>query len=59
MGKCCQICVVESRGEVEDQGSGDFLSERKFDHEYLFRGAMWADNYWSFSDDKEKLVYGK
>ena len=29
MGECCQICVVESRGEVEDQGVGTSFRREK------------------------------
>ena len=26
------------------------------DDEYRFSGMMWADNYWMFSDDKDRLM---
>ena len=27
------------------------------DNEYVLRGMMWADNYWLFSDNREKLIF--
>ena len=39
------LCVVEPRRSGRPGGDG-----------YLFRGVTWADNYWLFCDDKEKLV---
>ena len=51
-----QICIVESRGEVEDQVVRTCFRREKLGDEYLFRGMMWADNFWLSSDDKEKLV---
>ena len=26
------------------------------DNEYVLRGMMWADNYWLFSDNRERLI---
>ena len=49
------ICIVESRGKVEDQGWEPAFGG-KLDDECLFRGMRWADNYWQFSDDKEKVM---
>ena len=28
----------------------------QLDNEYALRGMMWADNYWLFSDNREKLI---
>ena len=50
VGRRGQIRVLESRGEVEDQGCWGLAFGGEGDDECLFRGMMWADNYWS--DDK-------
>ena len=39
------------RGEPK---AGDFGGQH--DNEYTLRGMMWADNYWLFSDNREKLI---
>ena len=46
VGAHCQICALESRGKVR----------RQHDNEDKLRGMMWADNYWLFSDNREKLI---
>ena len=40
---------------MEGQGLGLAFGGEEHD-EYLLSGMVWADNYWLFSDDKEKLV---
>ena len=54
MGTRGHVRAVESRGEQDQEVRLAFGG--CFGDEYLFRGMTWADNYWLFSDDKEKLV---
>ena len=55
MGTHGQICGVD-KPMMQDQGLGT-CCRRKTRRRGFFRGMMWADNYWLFRDDKEKLVY--
>ena len=47
--------VLWGRVAKKTRGWG-LAAGRKHDNEYFFRGQMWADSDWLFSDDKEKLV---
>ena len=44
-------CGDASSGEPK---AGDYPSEH--DNECTLRGMMWADNFWLFSDSREKLI---
>ena len=49
-----RICVVESRGKMEDQWLETCFSESSTTTSPL--SLMWSENCWTYSDDKDKLV---
>ena len=55
---CCggalpNTCFGKRRKKWRAQGWG-FSFGGQHDNEYTLRGMMWADNYWLFSDNREK-----
>ena len=56
-GSCeahCQVHALESGEKRGEPKAGDFGGQH--DNEYTLRGMMWADNFWLFIDNREKLI---
>ena len=49
-GRVCQICAAEKLKLELSLG-------REHDSKYTLRRMMWADNYWIFGDNREKLIF--
>ena len=54
-GRVAKYVLWKAEEKWNAEGWGLSFGE-EHDSEYTLRGMMWADNYWMFSDNREKLI---